>query len=417
MKFNETALLGALAFSACTTEFTETPKAPTALKEPPVAAQAVSVDLPTSELSKESVDYSQPPRGMSPEAFKHLSRGIGVQFSRGYNDSWAQKTPQEKQEQKTTNELIRSFTSFLDKKDQTGEFRGLFQQTFPKGSKIDVTDLVKFLNQFFHADACHLRISKTEEGWETALYRFDDTNRVSIKDTQGSGEYPVLYITENLTGAYPDPVAEGDVKEGLIQFYSRNQDAAAQRMAREFAVYPRLQAPDAKKLLEELTKDTLHHEAVHLLLINRNRELAYWQGCVRGQLNVNMGPAVQHLQGCFTPLQVHELCGHAAEIASSDFAGPWTHMDYLGDRAPESAAQYLFLETLMPQTLATLAPEITTGLLQEAQIMGGFKAEKVKEQVGSTDYPLTSTQEVGRRGYEACLNLLGELQRQKESNQ
>jgi hypothetical protein len=408
MKLSEAATLGLLALGACT----EPAPAPQPKREAPVAPAAPVVDIyPKSELLHQELEFPVPEElEMSPEEFERFVKGLGQEFAKQYKASFAKKTVEERGRNEEMNSTIEGFIRHLNRKSG-GKFNKAFQKQFPgENPKVDMVKLTQLLNQLFHAEGSHLQLKKENGAWLAEIYRFQETDAVAIHDHLGSAEYPVLYMTETLIRRFPPALAEADANSMTIQFYENHLSAEALELIGELGVYPNFSHADRARLGQELKKDTLHHEAVHLLLHSRDRALRDYQGCVRERVAFVAEAMVFNTEGCFTSRQIQELCGFSAELEHSPYAGPWTQMGVLGLSIGTDDPNYLFITTLPHYTFNTL-PVADQATIAEASRKTGerFQTSLLRTRVGQSTTMLAKTQAVGRQGYKDCLRLTEQL--------
>ncbi len=405
MKTSALSLVGVLALGAC-----NTPEEPKKAPAPIPARQELNAGYPESTLMGQTFEFKKPEglTAMTQEEFEALVDGLSSQFARGYKEHQARPL-EERKDKKNMNQLIMSFCQFLSKRSQN-KIDSYFEATFPRGTKVELQDVVKFLNQFLHADDSHLRLRLEDGVWSVDQYQFSGTDQIEVHDKLGSGTYPILHITANLTGELPPhTLAEGDITDNLVQFYVNDQEKTTARLSREVSTLPGMVPP--QNLGTELTNDTLHHEAAHLLLIDREREVNLYQGCVQARVNADIqGYGTLHLDGCFTARQVQELCGYSAELAATNGAGKWTLLDRLDDDISDQAPDYLFVRLSQPYTIDLLTQSSRESIMFQLRETGGLSTVDLKN-FAATDLSAADVQAIGRRGYDECQRLTAELRK------
>lgn len=405
MKLRNFALLGLLALEG-DTEKPEPAKAE--LSAPSAPAAVIDAGYPESQLLGESVVYEKPAGlDMSQEEFEELAKGSSGHFATTYKQKYAKLSEEERRDQKHINELVTDVCRFLSERSGK-KIDPYYLSRFPQGAKVELLDLVRFLNEFLHADGAHLQLRQQDKVWIINEYRFDQTDQIAIHDKLGAAKYPVLYIVENMTGELPaQTTAEGDTNGQVVQFYVNDQTQMAKRLAEDFKGYPGTQNPE--EFEASLTRDTLHHEATHLLLVDRDKEVNFHQGCMQRRVDAEIyGMGTLHIENCFTPRQVQELCGYSAELAGSEGTGKWTLLDRVDDAIPPDAPDSLFVRLMQPYVVDRLSSENQGVIAEQVKTQGGFNLVDLK-QFAAEDLTTTDVKAIGQRAYDECKRLTAEL--------
>jgi len=295
--------------------------------------------------------------------------------------------------------------------------------------------VIAFLNRYLNVVDHHM-IHFVGKSGKTHLHILDITGSEVLEVSHPDQTFTIPVI--ELKGAGINDSSEYGYRMGVYNYLSGFIEVYPEKISTNFDTelakvkgrrdYPRFNLPvNRDRALEEYREEIVYHEAVHALLdklfpsITRPPRA---EGIINGvQLKIPIGDGeIVDLSGNYSFAQINELCGVAAQLATTKLDIPLIHWQFMSnEEAHDERGQYALVHRILPVMTINLAPDgslIGNTMRQQAiehyRETGEVNAMNAIAIIAWAPYSRENTQKTGEVLYDLAFRTLKQLAPQFE---
>lgn len=295
--------------------------------------------------------------------------------------------------------------------------------------------VIAFLNRYLNVVDHHM-IHFVGNSGKTHLHILDITGSEVLEISHPDKTFTIPVI--ELKGQSINDASEYGHRMGVYNYLSGFIEVYPEKISANFHKelakvkgrrnYPRFNIPvDREQALEDLREEVVYHEAVHALLdklfpsITRPPRAEHIINGVQLKIPIGDGEIVD-LSGNYSFAQINELCGVAAQLATTKLDIPLIHWQFMSnEEAHDERGQYALVHRALPVMTINLAPDgsLIGNTMREQAIdhyreTGEVNAMNAVAIIAWAPYSRENTQKTGEVLYDLAFRTLKQLAPQFE---